>query len=324
MAESHFRALGTLITLKTYGETPEDLLERSEALVRHYEDMLTVNRETSLIQSVNQAAGKREVELPREIYELVALAVRTSQENMGFNALIGPLTKLWHIGFQDARKPNESEIAQAKALCDPELVSLNDAAATVRLEKEGMALDLGAIGKGFIADRLKDFWRRDGVKQGLINLGGNLLFVGDAQHQEDKRWRVGLRSPLASHAPDIAQFSVGECSVVTSGIAERHLDVGRDRFHHIMDPETGYPLETPLASVTVMTETSVAAEIETTRLFFAGELTNGWMQEAGHLGAIFAYQDKSITTVGFAPDELRLLDKNYFLKETNNVNKPNL
>lgn len=96
------------------------------------------------------------MQVSSSVYGLIKLAVETSRENFGFNALIGPLVKLWSIGFQDARVPSDAEIQEKMKLIDPWMVELNDDDHTVFLKQEGMELDLGGIAKGWTADRIRD------------------------------------------------------------------------------------------------------------------------------------------------------------------------
>ena len=147
----HFRALGTSISLTVFGTLDQTVLEKSADLVNHYEDVLTVNRDHSQLMSVNQAAGKFPVQVEASVYQLTKLAVEKSRANFGFNAAIGPLVKLWHIGFSDAKVPSEQQISERLSLIDPWQIELNDADQSIFLKKAGMEIDLGAIAKGYMA-----------------------------------------------------------------------------------------------------------------------------------------------------------------------------
>ena len=282
----HFRALGTSISLTVFGTLDQTVLEKSADLVNHYEDVLTVNRDHSQLMSVNQAAGKFPVQVEASVYQLTKLAVEKSRANFGFNAAIGPLVKLWHI-------------------------ELNDADQSIFLKKAGMEIDLGAIAKGYIADRIQDLWHAYGIACGIINLGGNLLMVGKPPHHYDGLWRIGLRSPFSDNDEPIAVVTMPPCSAVTSGIYERRLTSGQKSYHHILDSNTGYPRDNNLNSVTVFSKKSVTAEIETTRLFFAGEPLPDYPFEQDVFGAAFITKDCQIKLSGIAPGQIRLLDSHY-------------
>ena len=287
-------ALGTAITLQVFGARDKSVINDSFTLIDHYEDLLTVNRDESEVMDVNHAAGKHPVQVSSGTYDLVKLAVEKSRENFGFNALIGPVVKLWAIGFKNAHIPTAEQIKQRMALIDPFKVDLNDADQTIFLQKEGMELDLGGIAKGWIADRIKDYWRAYGVHAGIINLGGNILLVGDSPKRASGEWSVGVQDPKEPRGNNIASVMVPECSAVTSGTYERYLEVDGHKYHHLIDPRTGYPVETDLAGVTTFTKYSVEAEIECKRLFFAGKPVAGWHDDPDRIGAVFVYNDEHV------------------------------
>lgn len=291
-------ALGTDITLQIFGTHDEQLINWSFDLIDHYEDLLTVNRKESEIMDVNHAAGQEAVQVSSPTYSLIKLAVAKSRENFGFNALIGPVVKLWHIGFKGARVPEASEIKERMKLIDPEQVELNDADQTVFLKKAGMELDLGGIAKGWIADRIRDLWRSYGARAGIINLGGNVLFVGDSPRRKSGQWSLGVQDPKEPRGNNITSVMVPECSAVTSGTYERFLEVNGHKYHHLIDPRTGYPVKTDLAGVTTFTKNSVDAEIECKRCFFAGHPIPNWANDQ-RIGAIFVYNDEHIEYSNF-------------------------
>ncbi|MDF7669125.1 FAD:protein FMN transferase [Lactobacillus sp. ESL0703] len=293
-AVGRHRALGTTITLQIFGTHDQDVINKSFDLIDHYEDLLTVNRDHSEVMSVNQAAGKSPVQVSSATYGLIKLAVKESQANFGFNALIGPLVKLWAIGFKGAHVPTDAEIKEKMKLIDPFSVVLDDANQSVFLTKEGMELDLGGIAKGWIADRIRDFWHAYGVNAGIINLGGNILLVGDSPKRASGQWSVGVQDPKEKRGNNITSVMVPKCSAVTSGTYERYLVVDGHKYHHLIDPRTGYPAETDLAGVTTFTKDSVEAEIECKRLFFAGHPIAGWHDDPDRVGAIFVYNDEHV------------------------------
>ena len=290
----HHHALGTSITLQIFGTQKRDLLQKSFKLIDHYEDLLTVNRDESEVMDINHAAGDHPVQVSSPVYGLVKLAVEKSRENFGFNALIGPVVKLWHIGFKGAHVPKDSEIKERMLLTDPFKVVLNDQDQTVFLKMKGMELDLGGIAKGWIADRIRDLWLAYGVEAGIINLGGNILLVGDSPKRANGQWVIGIQDPKEPRGDNITSVMVSQCSAVTSGTYERYLVVDGHKYHHLIDPRTGYPVETDLAGVTTFTKTSVEAEIECKRLFFASHPMKNWHDDSDRIGAIFVYNDEHV------------------------------
>lgn len=293
-AVGQHHALGTSITLQIFGTTDDTVINESFDLIDHYEDLLTVNRDHSEVMEINHAAGEHPVQVSSAVYDLIKLAVKESRENFGFNALIGPLVKLWSIGFKDAHVPSDDQIKRKMKLINPEKVVFDDLNQTVFLEERGMELDLGGIAKGWIADRIRDFWRAYGVHAGIINLGGNILLVGDSPKRSNGQWSVGIQDPKERRGNNISSVMVSECSAVTSGTYERYLVVDGHKYHHLIDPRTGYPVETDLAGITTFTKNSVQAEIECKRLFFAGHPIDGWHDDPDRIGAVFVYDDEHV------------------------------
>jgi thiamine biosynthesis lipoprotein len=292
------RGLGTTITLTVFGEKDDRALDAAFDLVSNYEDRLTVNRPVSEVMAVNDAAGIEPVTVSSSTYDLIAQAVASSRENFGYDALIGPLVKLWKIGFDGARVPSEAEIDERMKSISPQAVELDEATHSVELTQHGMELDLGGIAKGYIADRVRDLWKAYGVAAGIVDLGGNLLFVGDSPNRSDKRWVIGVQDPDRDRHIDLGMAVLPACSAVTSGVYERYLEIDGHKYHHLLDPRTGRPLETTLAGVTVFTQDSVIGEIEAKRLFFAGGPIPDWEHDPAVIGAVFVYADGRVETAG--------------------------
>jgi thiamine biosynthesis lipoprotein len=285
-------ALGTKITLTVFGTTDRTFTDGALKLIKSYEDLLTVNREPSLLMTVNHQAGRQPVQVTPMVFELVKAAVAASREQFGFNALIGPLVKLWKIGFKDARVPTVDEIHQRLRLIDPFQVELDAKQQTFFLKQPGMEIDLGGIAKGYIADRVRDYWRSFGITNGMINLGGNLLFVGPSPRRHDGQWVIGVQDPRKQRGADCQQVLMPECSAVTSGTYERQLVRNGHHYHHLLDSQTGMPRKTNVASVTIFSKHSITGEVEAKRLFFAGRPLPGWGVGRPDLyGALFIYND---------------------------------
>lgn len=295
-----------------FGDAKASQLDASNRLVAYYENLLTVNREGSEVMAVNDAAGDHAVSVSDATYSLTKRAIQLSRQNFGFNATIGPLVKLWKIGFTDAHVPTDSQIHDRLALIDPLQADFNDADLSIFLKRAGMELDLGGIAKGYIADRIADYWRAYGKRAGMIDLGGNLLLVGDSPAHPDGKWRVGIQAPSSERGKAILSVKIGPCSAVTSGIYERHLEAGGKSYHHILDPQTGYPRQNNLAGVTIFSKASIDGEIETARLFFAGQPVPGWAADRPDLyGAVFVTKDKRVTVVGLKDANVTVLDPSY-------------
>ena len=179
---------------------------------------------------------------------------------------MGPLVQTWRIGFEDAKVPTSEEIKQALAKTNPNFIELNKEKSSVFLKQTGMKIDLGALAKGYIADKISIFLKEHGVTSALINLGGNILTIG-LNEVNNRFWRIGIQNPKLPRGNNLALLSLQDKSVVTSGIYERKLQTKDRVYHHIFDQHTGYPIDNQLASLTIVSDKSVDGEIWTTRLF---------------------------------------------------------
>ena len=262
------RLMGTVIDVSIYHEEPEPLLYQVEALLHTYNKRFSANDDSSELMKINKAAGLHSVTVHPELFELIALGKwHSCQPESHLNIAIGPLIQTWRIGFSDAKLPLPEEIPPLLQIINPNAIVLSEENQSVFLKEKGMKIDLGALAKGYIADRIADFLKAEKVTSALINLGGNVLTFGPALHNPDKKWRIGIQNPVEKRGNHLLVLSIKDKSVVTSGIYERHLEVDGQSFHHIFDSKTGYPVETDLASITIISDRSVDGEIWTTRLF---------------------------------------------------------
>ena len=261
------RLMGTTITVSICDPQADELLAHCFELLRSYEHRFSANDASSELMEVNHQAGIAPVQVHPDLFELIALGTLHSQaKNSHLNIAIGPLVQTWRIGFSNARRPAPEEIEQAILKIDPQQIQLDQENYTVFLKRPGMKIDLGALAKGYSADLIATYLRGKGIKDALIDLGGNILTVG--QHPvKQQPWRIGIQNPVEKRGNHLLVLSVKDKSVVTSGIYERHLEVDGQSFHHIFDSATGYPVETDLASITIISDRSVDGEIWTTRLF---------------------------------------------------------
>ena len=303
--------MGSPILLKLF-EHNESLASRVFRLIKQQENIFTVNRPHSEVMAVNHAAGSHPVEVSQPVYELIKRAKAVSLlDNSLFNFTIGPLVKRWKIGFNGHSVPAASDLQSLLALTNPRDVILDDAARSVFLQHAGMEIDLGAIAKGYIADVVRDFLLAEQVPQGLINLGGNVQTLG-ASGQEG--WGIGLKKPFAAEDALLGVIHVSNKSVVTSGIYERYFELDGRRYHHILDPKTGYPLDNELQSVTVISEDSIDGDIYTTLLYGMGiEKSLEYLQDLAHIEAIFVTKQQQIICSSKRQFGFTLLDNSYQL-----------
>ncbi|ALS02467.1 thiamine biosynthesis protein ApbE [Enterococcus silesiacus] len=263
--------LGTYVQVRIYDDGKKDVLEKAFARVKELGNKITVNEKGSEVDEINEQAGIKPVKVSDDIYPLLKRAYEYSEDSAGgFDMAIGPITQLWHIGFDDARKPSQEEIDQALKLVDYHKVKLNDEDQTVYLEEKGMQLDLGAIAKGFITDEVVKVLKDNGVTTAIVDLGGNVYVLGHSPRGKDMDWNVGIQDPNKARNTVVGTVQESNKTLVTSGIYERFLEVDGKSYHHLFDPKTGYPFDNDIAGVTVITNKSIDGDGLSTAVFAMG------------------------------------------------------
>jgi thiamine biosynthesis lipoprotein len=294
MEETRF-LLGTVCSIKIYDHQSQEVLTEAFDRVASIEDKMSANKEGTEVAAIASEAGKGYVKVSDDTYYVIEKGLEYSKKSAGvFDISIGPLVKLWGIGTDAARVPAQEEIDSKKSLVNYRDVLLNKDDKSVMLKQEGMTLDLGGIAKGYAADEAARILRENGVEHAIINLGGNVIAING--NINGNGWNIGIQNPLETRGEIVGSISVTDKTVVTSGIYERYLEVEGVRYHHILNPFTGYPMESGLASVTVITDSSIDADAMTKNLFYRG-VEDGlkYLKENNpEVEAIFITKDKKI------------------------------
>lgn len=259
--------MGTKISLYIKGEETELLAEMAEEMLIRYNEIFSANSDYSQLAKIKKMAGIAPQMVDEELYDLIKTGKKHSlNENSFLNIAIGPLIKLWRIGFTEARVPDKESIEKVLELLNPENIQLDDDKKTVYLQKKGMEIDLGAIAKGYFADKVMEFFKDHGAVSAMVDMGGNVLVHGDSP-SDGSDWNVGIQNPFLPRGNAAALVKIRNQSVVTSGIYERVLEKEGSKYHHIFNSKTGYPMESNIASLTVVADQSLDCDIYTTELF---------------------------------------------------------
>ena len=192
------RMMGTKIDLNvTVRENPTFVLDAIVELLKKYEHRFSANSDTSELMTINKNAGIAPVVVHPELFELIQIGREHSlAKNSLLNIAIGPLIQTWRIGFDDAKVPADEDIQSLLAITNPQDITLDDTKKAVYLTKKGMKIDLGALAKGYIADRIIDYLGEINAQSALINLGGNLVTFGPQMKRDDLLWRIGIQNPI--------------------------------------------------------------------------------------------------------------------------------
>lgn len=228
----------------------------------------------------------------------------TKESDGAFDIAIAPLTSLWDFTAEDPEVPDDAAIQKALPLCSSDGVTIDGQ--DITLPSDDIQFDVGAIAKGYIADRLKDFLIKKGVKSAIINLGGNVLCIGSKP--DGTPFKIGIQKPFADRNETEAVMDITGKSVVSSGIYERCFKQDGKLYHHILNPQTGYPYDNGLISVTIISDQSVDGDALSTTCFALGLEDGLKFAEKKGVQAVFITEDYELHYTDGFRDEIRVTD----------------
>ena len=226
-----------------------------------YEALLSRTREGSDIYNINHSGGRAV-----KCDDITIAAIRTGMEysalsDGNFDITVGGLTKLWDFKSDEPSLPSDEDVSEAVKHIgfDNIIISGNE----VRLKDPKCEADLGGMAKGYIADALTTFMEERGVKSAVISLGGNVVCIGEKETGLDKeKFRIGIETPYSDMKKISGVMEMSDATAVTSGVYERFFEKNGRKYHHILDPKTGYPVMSDLLSVTVISEKGRSADCD--------------------------------------------------------------
>lgn len=201
------------------------------------------------------------------------------------------LYSLWDFNSEAPAVPDAAAIADAVSHVNYKNIMIRDN--TVRLLDPYARLDVGAIAKGYIADRLRDYLEEEGIHHALIDLGGNIIAMGSKLDGSD--YNIGIQEPFAKTGTPVTSVKLSDKTIVTSGVYQRYFKDGDKIYHHILDPSTGYPCENNLYSVTIITDSSLTADALSTTCFLLGyDKGMNLVNQLDNVDAVFITNDDQI------------------------------
>lgn len=262
--------LNTVITITIYDSEDTSLLSEAMKLCGRYENQLSRTIDTSEISQINSGVLFDEhgvAHLSKDTAELIEAGLYYSKLSDGaFDITIGPVSSLWDFTSEEPAVPDDAAIQKKLPLVGYDKLTLDGQ--KLQFSEKGMAIDPGAIAKGYIADRIKEYLISQHVGSAIINLGGNVLCIGSKP--DGSAFKVGIQKPFADRNETIHTVDVADSSVVSSGIYERGFEQDGRYYHHILNPSTGYPYDNGLTSVTILSDTSVQGDGLSTTCFALG------------------------------------------------------
>ena len=287
--------LDTVITLTAYVDDAT-VLDDALAECGRYEKLLSRTIEGSDVWRINHAGGQP-VEVAKETLEILEAARQVSELSGGaFDVTIAPVSTMWDFTSGAAVVPDADAIANAASLVDFTKIKTDDGRVTL---PEGMMIDLGGIAKGYIADAVKQYLMDRGVGSAVLSFGGNIVTIG--LKPDGSPWKVGIQDidrPTGEYM--LVSLNFGG-STVTSGIYERGFEADGVYYHHILDPNTGWPVQNELASVTIFSESSMWGDALATAAFALGTGAGTQLIEGiDGVEAVFIARDRSVSATSGA------------------------
>lgn len=285
----------TIVTIKIWGAEDQSVLTQCEEICRHYEKLLSRTIDTSDISRINQAGGMP-VEVDPETADLIKEALKYCEISEGyFDITIAPLSSLWNFGHNDGTVPDPEAVKEAQSHVDYRKVKVEGS--TVQLLDPEAAIDLGAIAKGYIADRLKEYLEHEGITSALISLGGNTVAIGG--REDGTPFKIGVQKPFAKQNETITSLEITGRSLVSSGTYERYFEKDGILYHHLLNPFTGYPSQNGLLQVTILSDSSAQGDALSTSCFALGlEKGAELIENTDNVTAFFVTEDYKLHQVG--------------------------
>ena len=317
--------LNTAVQITIYDSQDKALLDDCLALCDKYELIFSRTNEKSELYKLNHRKDTSDKDpnadgqttpypvsgtadtwhISEDLASLLSEGLDITRESDGaFDIAIAPLTSLWDFTAEDPKAPDDADIQKVLPLCSSDGVTIDGQ--DITLPSDDIQFDVGAIAKGYIADRLKDFLVKKGVNSAIINLGGNVLCIGSKP--DGTPFKVGIQKPFADRNETEAVMDITGKSVVSSGIYERCFKQNGKLYHHILNPKTGYPYDNSLVSVTIISDQSVDGDALSTTCFALGLEDGLKFAKKKGVQAVFITEDYELHYTDGFQDEINVTD----------------
>lgn len=297
-------AMDTVMMVNAYGPNGEEAVEETEQAIYQLEALLSRTQKKSQVAALNCSA-EEDVELDPELRQLIQAANTYTEETEGaFDITIAPVAEAWGFTTDTHQVPNAAILEELLTHVGMEHVHLHGTVGTVDV---GTEIDLGGIAKGYASDKVAEIYTDHEVPSGIVYLGGNVLVWGE--RPDGDAWRVGIQDPADPENPDafVGVLHLRDAFAITSGGYQRFFEENGTRYHHIIDPKTGYPANSGLTSVTVVADKTpgngTMCDALSTALFVMGEeqALDYWRDHHGDFDLILVTEDhRVLVTEGLA------------------------
>lgn len=295
-------AMDTVMTLEACGQNADAALDEAVAEIERLDALWSIASSDGEIAQLN---AEKKITASADTLALLTCAKEISAATDGlFSTTIAPLMEAWGFTSGNYRVPDEAELSALLAHVDDEEIAISDSTVTIPADAK---VDLGGIAKGFTSARVMEIFRENGIKNGILSLGGNVQALGTKP--DGSLWRVGLQDPADERAL-FATLELADKAVITSGAYERNFEQNGITYHHIIDPRTGYPAESGLSSVTIVSDDGTLADGLSTALFIMGKeaAVEFWRSHRDDFDMVLLADDGAVTVSAGIADALTLSD----------------
>lgn len=287
-------AMDTYMTVTAYGKNAENGVNKAVDEINRLETVLSAEKQESDIYKLNETGSGT---LSTDTKNIVSKALEINKTTNGaFDISIYPLMVKWGFTTQKYNVPSKNEISKLLKDVDSSKIIFDEKSGNIKL-KENMKIDLGGIAKGYTSNRVMQIFKEHGVKSGLVSLGGNVQALGTKT--DGTAWQIAIENPDKS-SDYIGVVAVKDKAVITSGGYERYFEKNGKTYHHILDPETGYPAESGLKSVTIVSDDGTLADALSTSLFVMGKekALDYWREHKNEFDTVLVEDNGDITITG--------------------------
>lgn len=287
-------AMDTYMTVTAYGKNAENGVNKAVDEINRLETVLSAEKQESDIYKLNETGSGT---LSTDTKNIVSKALEINKTTNGaFDISIYPLMVKWGFTTQKYNVPSKNEISKLLKNVDSSKIIFDEKSGSIKL-KENMKIDLGGIAKGYTSSRVMQIFKECGVTSGLVSLGGNVQALGTKT--DGTAWQIAIENPDKS-SDYIGVVSVKDKAVITSGGYERYFEKNGKTYHHILDPENGYPAESGLKSVTIVSDDGTLADALSTSLFVMGKekAFNYWREHKNEFDTVLVGDNGDITITG--------------------------
>ena len=287
-------AMDTYMTVTAYGKNAENGVNKAVDEINRLETVLSAEKQESDIYKLNETGSGT---LSTDTKNIVSKALEINKTTTGaFDISIYPLMVKWGFTTQKYNVPSKNEISKLLKDVDSSKIIFDEKSGNIKL-KENMKIDLGGIAKGYTSNRVMQIFKECGVKSGLVSLGGNVQALGTKT--DGTAWQIAIENPDKS-SDYIGVVSVKDKAVITSGGYERYFEKNGKTYHHILDPETGYPAESGVKSVTIVSDDGTLADALSTSLFVMGKekALDYWREHKNEFDTELVEDNGDITITG--------------------------